>query len=352
MANKLVVIPEEVYASLIGSTNVFQSGLDTRLLETNRNLVHSLRGPSNTNTEKYLAHDQSLKQLRNLLGKRNTSQSLETMLANLLIKQLSVSGAGQTSSSSQTIGEAPSMNLTTTQTAADDSIPSSSEFNKEMLGPNVSQPLKPNIDSVPLSDAEAWSQPPAQQIIQEITNAPSKKMEAAMAKVSVVPTGMSDVDQLMNMIMSHPDTYGVTPDGRILRSKHGKPFSKPDLRSSITYILGETSLEPPPGTGVLRLNLLAEPTTAEILHGYEAFKKEAQPSIQSHSVKQEQVQVEFKPVLWEPPRTLSPDRKRKMNTYERVDNDDDEHRIGVLPAGPQSQRPIKKPYSTVRKNKL
>lgn len=328
MANKLVVIPEEVYLNLISPANVLQSGVDTRVLETNAKLSRTLHSAAGTNTEKYLEYDQGLKQLRSLLSKRDAPQSLETCLAGLLLKELKSMQKTTTTAETQTQNvatQSASAQTVDNEPASSCDGSSSTQSDNCQPPPDVSVTSTNNVNTT-VSDQSSNLNPTIQRVKQEVLDA---------GESSNAETPKNKVDLLLELILKNPSLYGVTDDGRIMRSAQGKPYPKADLHSSLRYIIGEKITQPPPGTDILRENLLAIPETANLL----VTEKEEAIEHKFLKVKNEPlglVKGEFKPTLWDPLEDLkkpfaSVERKRKT----LPGND----RVHIKPKQPYPKKP-------------
>lgn len=74
MANRMIVVPEEVYESLV-SKSVLQDGSERRLLDASNNMTSALHTASGNDDERFTRYDQRLKEVRRLLDQRNERSS-------------------------------------------------------------------------------------------------------------------------------------------------------------------------------------------------------------------------------------------------------------------------------------
>ena len=74
MANRMIVVPEEVYESLV-SKNVLQGGLEKRLLDASNDMASALHSANGNDDDRFTRYDQRLKEVRRLLDQRNERSS-------------------------------------------------------------------------------------------------------------------------------------------------------------------------------------------------------------------------------------------------------------------------------------
>ena len=74
MANRMIVVPEEVYDNLI-SKNVLQDGLEKRLLDASNDMASALHSANGNDDDRFARYDQRLKEVRRLLDQRNERSS-------------------------------------------------------------------------------------------------------------------------------------------------------------------------------------------------------------------------------------------------------------------------------------
>ena len=84
MANRMVVIPEDVYNNLLNK-DVLQDGLDKRLTDASIGMTSALHSVGGTSEEKFLKYDQKLKEVQRLLAqRRELAGGPQTQLTRLL----------------------------------------------------------------------------------------------------------------------------------------------------------------------------------------------------------------------------------------------------------------------------
>lgn len=75
MANRMIVVPEEVYDNLV-SKSTLQDGVDKRLHDASAAMTSALHSITEPNDAKYLKYDQRLKEVQRLLHQRNEKASM------------------------------------------------------------------------------------------------------------------------------------------------------------------------------------------------------------------------------------------------------------------------------------
>lgn len=278
MANKLIVVPEEVYSNLVSSSNtVFESGVDKRLHETDAALTKTLHASKLPTTEKYYAYDQGLKQVRNLLTQRNAPSTLESLLSNLLLKTLS----------------APSTVTTGTLTDADMNLPITqgntvrmSEASNEQHDLGDTDPTHSSTTSL-TADLEPELSRALTTTVKQVKKEPVDHTDFNAGLQT--KCDKKDVEKLKQIILERPSYFNVSVDGRVLRTS-GKPYGAQNLTASLNYIMGDKTTLPPPGTAELKKRLLKDPVASLIItHKPVSSRSEAIPVNSAPS---------FKPALW------------------------------------------------------
>lgn len=88
MANRMIVLPEEIYENLLSKGNVFRDGVESRVMENSRNFSNILHGSQQPSDLKYLLADQQLKSILRQVQQKREHVEDNSGVAHALVKAL------------------------------------------------------------------------------------------------------------------------------------------------------------------------------------------------------------------------------------------------------------------------
>ena len=313
MANRMVLIPQEVYDNFVSPKTL--DPVEERLQENTSRLSDVLRSKGTNNSEKYIQYDQKIKQIRDLMAKKEerSGSGLELILDRLLSKW------NRTPPNTNTFGAQTSEVSVKVETAPAPPPPPPlvQTTSKEMPAPSAPAYVEENVTASSARGHRSRSVA-ADKKHQRIRDA-SLPVKGAREEYAIsmdydasdIPDfAMSDstaFDRIRSIIMRDRVRYGVNEDGMVLR-KGRTPYYHSNVDDVLRYLLGDIKGESPPGANALRGRLMEDPEIAHIMNRPRAERPSARDLIDKYTHINEKpppgrMKIEtpkFRPVLWEP----------------------------------------------------
>lgn len=321
MANRMVVIPEEVYDSLMSSRgSVLSDPLDAKLVDSSNNMSRILSDRGKNATEKFARYDQQLKEIRSLAKRRQEHSSglnLQDVLSQL-VSQLQLSINPLKVPAQPAISELPTLPDPGLLARPDPTAPSVLQKpSSTVANGNQTVEAKPksSIKAGEITELGVKKQPPIAPPIPKHLR-PVKKTQAMEVEASQPPDSEMGDASVFNTIrarvMANPSAYGVSDKGKIIRPG-GRSYFHSSLDESLSHLLGNGGGTAPAGTYILRENLMDDPEIAKILpqvrnevsstkslikkYWYMQDNKDRRAT--GHSLAKNAGSSAFRPALWE-----------------------------------------------------
>lgn len=221
MANKLIVIPEEVYRNLLHKKDILADPLDNALVESNENLTKILHDPLTTNDEKYIQYDQKLKKMQSIISDKNEKQ-LDTSSINTIFPQIL-----KALEDLKPIQNTPQSTPTPPPPPPPPPPPTT---------PQTGDPFK-----TPLQETKTFKRTPNSSETPRAV--PKSRAEKYIENTEKQNT---QYDRVMNYISENKDKFGISDSGKIKTPK-GKVVPKSNLTTAVRFMLGMSGHKKPPG---------------------------------------------------------------------------------------------------------
>ncbi|KAH7723622.1 hypothetical protein AAVH_08892 [Aphelenchoides avenae] len=307
MANRMVLIPQEVYDSLVSPRQ--QDPVEERLQENTTRLHDVLHSKGKSSSEKYIQYDQKIKQIRDLMAQKEerSGSGLELILDRLLSKYNRPPPSTNTfgAQTSEVKVEAPPPppppppQVPTVQTTStekqvppvEEKVPTPSTRDQRSRSAAADKKSQRKRDvSLPVKSERNTT------MDYETSDAPDFEMSDSTA-----------FDRVRSIIMRDRARYGVNEDGMVLR-KGRTPYYHSNVDDVLRYLLGDTTGESPPGTNALRGRLMEDPEIAHIMSRPRAERPSTRDLMDKYSHISEKpppgrMKIEtpkFRPALWDP----------------------------------------------------